>query len=80
MENQEVLKAIAVLADKVGRYHERLMAIERDNVKLEKDLAEHKNGCQCNSPKEELGVTMGKTTQVYVDNYNKDDECETCSA
>jgi len=25
MENQEVLKAIAVLADKVGRYHERLM-------------------------------------------------------
>ena len=30
MENQEVLKAIATLADKVSRYHERLLAVERD--------------------------------------------------
>ena len=37
MENQEILKAIASLADKIGRYHERLMAVERDNLRLEKD-------------------------------------------
>ena len=28
MENQEVLKAIATLADKVSRYHERLLAVK----------------------------------------------------
>jgi len=28
MENKDILKAIAVLADKIGRYHERLMAVE----------------------------------------------------
>ena len=44
MENQEVLKAIATLADKVSRYHERLLAVERDNEKLQKELLEHKNG------------------------------------
>ena len=37
MENQEVLKAIAVLADKVGRYHERLMFMERELEKHQKD-------------------------------------------
>ena len=40
MDNQEVLKAIAVLADKVSRYHERLLAIERDHTK-------HVQGCTC---------------------------------
>ena len=30
MENQEVLKAIATLVDKVGRYHERLLQLERE--------------------------------------------------
>ena len=40
MDNQEVLKAIAVLADKVSRYHERLLAIERDHIK-------HVQGCTC---------------------------------
>ena len=30
MSEQDYLKAIAVLADKVSRYHERLLAIERD--------------------------------------------------
>ena len=42
MENQEVLKAIAVLADKVSRYHERLLAVERDHEK-------HVDGCSCQS-------------------------------
>jgi len=41
MENQEVLKAIAVLADKVGRYHERLMFMERELEKHQKDEASH---------------------------------------
>ena len=46
MENQEVLKAIAVLADKVSRYHERLLALERDHKS-------HTDGCSChNKPKE----------------------------
>jgi len=40
MDNQEVLKAIANLADKVSRYHERLLAIERDHTK-------HVQGCTC---------------------------------
>ena len=30
MSEQDYLKAIAVLADKVSRYHERLLAVERD--------------------------------------------------
>ena len=34
MENQEVLKAIATLADKVSRYHERLLAVEREKEKI----------------------------------------------
>ena len=41
MENQDVLKAIAVLADKVGRYHERLMFMERELEKHQKDEASH---------------------------------------
>ena len=40
MENQEVLKALANLADKVGRYHERLLTIERDHSR-------HVQGCTC---------------------------------
>ena len=36
MENQEILKAIATLADKVSRFHERVLATERDNKRLEK--------------------------------------------
>ena len=42
MENQEVLKAIATLADKVSRYHERLLAVERENERLQKELLNHK--------------------------------------
>ena len=48
MENQEVLKAIAVLADKVGRYHERLMFMERELEKHQKDETSHCEGdCDC---------------------------------
>ena len=50
MENQEVLKAIATLVDKVGRYHERLLAVEREKEKLEKTLSEHLKGCSCHNP------------------------------
>ncbi len=72
MENQEILKAIAVLADKTGRYHERLLAVERDNLRLEKELGEHKNGCSCEAaPK-----------KAYVDNgmVNEEDDCPSCGA
>ena len=49
MENQEVLKAIAVLADKVGRYHERLMIVERELEKHQKDESSHcdEKNCEC---------------------------------
>ena len=47
MENQEVLKAIATLADKVSKYHERLLAAERDSKKLEESLSKHLKGCSC---------------------------------
>jgi|TARA_R100001082_G_scaffold70028_1_gene39830 hypothetical protein len=50
MENQEVLKAIATLVDKVGRYHERLLAVEREKERLEKTLSEHLKGCSCHNP------------------------------
>ena len=47
-ENQEVLKAIAVLADKVGRYHERLMTMERELEKHQKDNLSHcDENCEC---------------------------------
>ena len=47
MENQEVLKAIAVLADKVSRYHERLLALERDHKR-------HTDGCSCHDKSKEI--------------------------
>ena len=72
MENQEVLKAIAVLTDKTGRYHERLMAVERDNLRLEKELAEHKNGCGCENSSVEKNISLN------VDGNEAESEC--CSA
>jgi hypothetical protein len=74
MENQEVLKAIAVLADKTGRYHERLMAVERDNLRLEKELKDHKNGCGCenSSEKKDMSFTVGGN--------EAEAECESCGA
>ena len=47
MDNQEVLKAIAVLADKVSRYHERLLALERDHKR-------HTDGCSCQEKPKEI--------------------------
>ena len=72
MENQEVLKAIAVLADKTGRYHERLMVVERDNLRLEKELKDHKNGCGCENSSEKKDMSFS------VDGNEAESEC--CSA
>ena len=48
MSEQDVLKAIANLADKVSRYHERLMAAERDLERHINDNKEHHcKNCQC---------------------------------
>ena len=52
MENQEVLKAIAVLADKVSHYHERLLALERDHKK-------HTDGCSCHKESKEIAKGPG---------------------
>ena len=74
MENQEVLKAIAVLADKTGRYHERLMAVERDNLTLEKELKDHKNGCGCENSSEKIDMSF------TVGGNEAEAECESCGA
>ena len=48
MSEQDVLKAIANLADKVSKYHERLLAVERDIERHIKNADEHCNGeCDC---------------------------------
>ena len=48
MSEQDVLKAIANLADKVSKYHERLLAAERDLERHIKNADEHCNGeCDC---------------------------------
>ena len=45
---QDYLKAIAVLADKVSRYHERLLAMERDFERHMKDASNHcPDNCDC---------------------------------
>jgi len=79
MENQEVLKAIAVLADKVSRYHERLLATERDNLRLEKELKDHKNGCGCENSSVIRSLTdEEKNISLNVDGNEAESEC--CSA
>jgi len=77
MENQEVLKAIATLADKVSRYHERLLAVERDNEKLQKELLEHKKGPHIHTIQ---GQPHNSDTQVIVTGLDSEVECEACSA
>jgi len=74
MENQEVLKAIAVLADKIGRYHERLLMVERDNLRLEKEVEEHKNGCSCSNSSKDKDISFP------VGGNEVEAECESCSA
>ena len=52
MEKEDINKAIAYLADKVSKYHERLLAAERDLERHLKDTATHCNGdCECKNPK-----------------------------
>ena len=52
MENADLNKAIAYLADKVSKYHERLLAAERDLERHLKDTATHcKGDCECKLPK-----------------------------
>ena len=78
MENQEVLKAIATLADKVSRYHERLLAVEREKEKIEKTLSEHLKGCNCHPVIE--GKPYNSNTEVMITGLDSEIECEACSA
>ena len=77
MENQEVLKAIATLADKVSRYHERLLAVERENERLKKELSEHKKGPHIHTIQ---GKPHSSDATVMVTGLDSDMECEACSA
>ena len=48
MENEDIKKAIAYLADKVSKYHERLLAMERDVERHIKDAEQHCcDDCSC---------------------------------
>ena len=50
MSEQDYLKAIAVLADKVSRYHERLLAVERDMERHQQHAEKHCcDDCSCKS-------------------------------
>ena len=77
MENQEVLKAIATLADKVSRYHERLLAVERENERLQKELLEHKNIPHIHTIE---GKPYESNTQITLTGLDSEVECEACSA
>ena len=77
MENQEVLKAIATLADKVSRYHERLLAVERENEKLTKELQEHRNITHIHAIQ---GKPHNSDATVMITGLDSDMECEACSA
>jgi hypothetical protein len=77
MENQEVLKAIATLADKVSRYHERLLAVERENERLQKELLNHKEIPHIHTIQ---GKPHNSDATVMVTGLDSDMECEACSA
>ena len=77
MENQEVLKAIATLADKVSRYHERLLAVERENERLQKEILEHRNVPHIHTIQ---GKPHNSDATVMVTGLDSDMECEACSA
>mgnify|MGYP001089002753 FL=1 len=77
MENQEVLKAIATLADKVSRYHERLLAVERENERLQKELLNHKEIPHIHTIQ---GKPHNSDATVMVTGLDSDLECEACSA
>ena len=59
MDNEDINKAIAYLADKVSKYHERLLAVERDMERHLKNGDHHSHssdptcpicegqGCEC---------------------------------
>ena len=78
MENQEVLKAIATLADKVSKNHSRVIALERENKRLEKTLSEHLKGCSCHPVIE--GKPYNSNAEVMVTGLDSEIECEACSA
>jgi tRNA G26 N,N-dimethylase Trm1 len=71
MENQEVLKAIAVLAGKVSDYHSRLLVLERENKRLTDTVSNHLKGCSCHDTSAE---------QLNLKSQNIEEECEACSA
>ena len=77
MENQEVLKAIATLADKVSRYHERLLAVERENEKLQKEILEHRNVPHIHTIQ---GKPNNSDATVMVTGLDSEMECEACGA
>ena len=77
MENQEVLKAIATLADKVSRYHERLLAVERENERLQKELLNHKEIPHIHTIQ---GKPHNSDATVMVTGLDSDMECKACSA
>ena len=59
MNEQEINKSIAYLADKVSKYHERLLAMERDIERHIKNADEHCNGeCDCKKSEPDIVKTL----------------------
>ena len=72
------MKAIATLADKVSKNHSRVIALERENKRLEKTLSEHLKGCSCHPVIE--GKPYNSNAEVMVTGLDSEMECEACSA
>jgi len=53
---------------------EVLKAVERDNVRLQKELKDHKNGCGCENSSEKKDMSLS------VGGNEAEAECEACGA
>jgi len=61
----------------VSRYHERLLAVERENEKLQKQLLEHRNVPHIHTIQ---GKPHNSDATVMVTGLDSEMECEVCSA
>jgi len=55
------------------------MAVERDNLRLEKELKDHKDGCKCHNFSKDLGLEAQDVT-LTVGGNEAETECESCGA
>ena len=61
----------------MSRYHVRLLAVERENEKLQKEILEHRNVPHIHTIQ---GKPHNSDATVMVTGLDSDMECEACSA